>query len=95
MQHLLETTLFTYEEKNSFNHGNFPCYYSKSENGYIVFFVCSKEGDVLDYAVFNLKKKLITLVDNIGVILKDYKSQNLFISRAVQKTYRLPKTSKL
>ena len=65
---------YSFEEKNSFSASEYPCFYQKKEFGYIVFFIISDES--IDYAVYNSKKKLISLVDNINLMFENEKDIN-------------------
>ncbi|NQY31475.1 MAG: hypothetical protein HRT69_18660 [Flavobacteriaceae bacterium] len=78
---------FIYEHKKTFDNDVYPCYYSKTENGFVVFIIINKESENIDFAVYDSNKKLITMVHHIGLILKDKESQELFISRAVHVPY--------
>ena len=87
MINLLENKPFTFEEKNSFNNGDWPCYYYKTLTGYIVFFVINKENDLLDFAVFDLQKNFISMIHQINLIIKDMESQDMFINTAIYIPY--------
>ncbi|AOW20437.1 hypothetical protein LPB138_07015 [Urechidicola croceus] len=67
---LHDSKVYTYEEKDSFKNGNWPCYYVEKKYGFIVFFLISEEN--IDYAVFNAKKELITLVENINFYNEEF-----------------------
>ena len=65
---------YTYEDNNSFNKSTYPCFYLKKEFGYVVFFILSEES--IDYAIFDSKKNLILLIDNISLTIKDDREIN-------------------
>lgn len=78
---------FKYEEKNTFNNGSYSCYYCEKENGFAVFFIINKESNEIDYAVYNSKKKLVIMIHQIYLIIKDIEDQRLFISRTINEPY--------
>ncbi|MDO6820109.1 hypothetical protein [Zobellia sp. 1_MG-2023] len=70
-----------FEETNSFTNNPGPCYYSKSPNGYVVFFIF--KGKSVDFAVYDKTKKLISLVTAIDQSLnKDWQKQ--FVKYTIQ-----------
>lgn len=87
MTYLLNNKSFIYEEKDFFKHGKYPSFYNKTEYGYVAFFVINRDSNVIDFAVFDSKKKLITLVDNIGLIIENIEDQELFVNKLIQKDY--------
>jgi|GEM_PF-2650392 len=95
MLHLLERKGFIYEEKKSFDNDWYPCYYTKTENGFVVFVIVNKESENIDFAVYDSKKKLITMVHQIGLMLKDKESRELFISRTIDEPYNHDNRTKI
>jgi len=73
-----------FEEINTFKIGTGPCFFSKTRNGYVVFFIFSN--DSIDFAVYDNAKNLISLVTSIDQsINKDWYTQ--FIKYTIQERY--------
>ena len=76
---LKSTKELIFEKNNSFKNGTGPCYYKKNHNGYVVFF--EFKGGLVDFAVYNEEKKLISLIISVDQsIREDRQEQFIYYS---------------
>lgn len=75
---------WNYEEKNSFNHGKWPCFYNKTEVGSHVVFHCT--GSVFDLSVFDSKGNMVSFISDLKRFVNK-ENVDVFFDELLQKDY--------
>lgn len=77
---------YKFEEKNTFKNGPYSCFFTEKEFGFVVFFIVD---DNMDYAVYDNKKNLTTLIPliNLSISKDDWMHKFLYENACESESY--------